>query len=176
MKILKYRIFLSILGSIFIILYYNSENKGLCRWWTCFRMAVVIASILAGLIPNSADAIESYVPNNSPSTSIVWTLESIRAGFSINFADRILKPHEIDKTIFKNDKKLVKGHDALVKSNKSLKKDFKRLEKNIAEGNFKGGRDKGMQRWKGSKNIYYMGKKTTGARIYFKFVPGEYKV
>ena len=33
-----------------------------------------------------------------------------------------------------------------------------------------------MQRWKGSQNIYYMGKKTTGARIYFKFVPGEYKV
>ena len=79
-----------------------------------------------------------------------------------NFADRIVKPHEIDKTIFENDKKLAKGHDALVKSNKSLKKDFKRLEKNIAQGNFKGGRDKGMQRWKESKNIYYMGKKTTG--------------
>ena len=143
----------------------------------------MVAAIAAALISNSVEASEPYIPNNSPSISIERTVESIRGGFKpdssqgqFNFADRILKPHEIDKTIFENDKKLAKGHDALVKLNKSLKKDFNRLEKNIAQGNFKGGRDKGMQRWKGSKNIYYMGKKTTGARIYFKFVPEEYKV
>ena len=66
MRILKCRIFLSILGSIFIVLYRNSENKGFRRWWTSFKMAVLIAGILASLIPNSTEAIEPYGTNPNP--------------------------------------------------------------------------------------------------------------
>jgi len=75
MKLLKYIIFLSILGSIFIVLYCNSDNKGFRRWWISFRMAVVIEAIVTGLIPNSADAIEPYGTSNLSSVERVLKIE-----------------------------------------------------------------------------------------------------
>ena len=41
----------------------------------------MVAAIAAGLIPNSVEASEPYLPDNLPSTSIVRTVQSIRAGF-----------------------------------------------------------------------------------------------
>ena len=67
MKILKYIIFLSILSGIFFLIYRQSDDKGFRKWWTSLRMAVLIAAILAGLIPNRVEAIEPRVSNNSPS-------------------------------------------------------------------------------------------------------------
>ena len=58
MKILKYIIFLSILSGIFFLIYRQSDQKGLRKLWTSFKIAVSIAAILAGLIPVSAEAIE----------------------------------------------------------------------------------------------------------------------
>jgi hypothetical protein len=47
-------------------LYRNSDKKGFRRWWTSFKIAVVIGATVAGLIPNSADAMEPYETNNRP--------------------------------------------------------------------------------------------------------------
>ena len=59
--------FLSILGSIFLVIYRQSYDKGLGRWWRSFKIAVLAAAIAAGLIPNSTKVIEPCVPNNPPS-------------------------------------------------------------------------------------------------------------
>jgi hypothetical protein len=64
MKLLKFLIFLSILGSIFLIVYRNSDNKGLRRLWISFRIAIVIAASLASLSSKGAEATESSVSNS----------------------------------------------------------------------------------------------------------------
>ena len=51
---------------------------------------------------------------------------------------------------------------------------FNGLEEKLSQGHFSSGREKGFQQW--SKNIYYVGSKGDGAQIYYKFVPGEFKV
>ena len=66
MKIIKYIIFLSVLGGIFLIVYRNSDRKGLRRWWASLKMVTSIAAILAELIPSPVEAIESHVNNDSP--------------------------------------------------------------------------------------------------------------
>ena len=66
MKQVKYIIFLSILGGIFLILYRNCDSKGLRRYWISFKMAVFISLILAGLIPSSTEAVEPPGPNLNP--------------------------------------------------------------------------------------------------------------
>lgn len=88
--------------------------------------------------------------------------------------ERYLKPHKIDKTIFESDAKISKEYDKLIKSNKPLKQKFDALEKNISQGHFSSGREKGFQQW--SNNIYYVGSKGDGARIYYRFVPDEFEV
>ena len=50
MKILKYIIFLSILSSLFFVIYRESDHKGFPRWRVSFRIAVLIAVSAAGLI------------------------------------------------------------------------------------------------------------------------------
>ena len=57
-----------------------------------------------------------------------------------------------------------------MKSNKK----FEALEEKLSQGHFNCGREKGYQNW--SDNIYYVGSKGDGARIYFKFVPDKFKV
>jgi len=64
MKLLKFITFLSILGSIFIVIYRQSDEKGLRTWWKSFKIAVLVAAIAAGLIPNRVEASEPYVSNN----------------------------------------------------------------------------------------------------------------
>lgn len=68
-------------------------------------------------------------------------------------SQRYLKPHKIDKTVFESDEKLSKEYDKLVKSNQSLKKKFDALEKNISQGHFSSGREKGFQQWMEVKKI-----------------------
>jgi len=58
MKILKYIIFISILSSLFFVIYRQSDAKGFRRWWISLKMAVLIASILTGLVSESAEAQE----------------------------------------------------------------------------------------------------------------------
>jgi len=64
MKILRYIIFLSILSSIFFVIYRQSDEKGFRRWWISFKTAVLFAASVAGLIPLNTEAIESPGNNN----------------------------------------------------------------------------------------------------------------
>jgi len=67
MKILRYLIFLSILSSLFFVIYQQSDQKGFRRWLISFKAAVLFAASAAGLIPLNTEAIEPHVSNNSPS-------------------------------------------------------------------------------------------------------------
>ena len=51
MKIFKYIIFISILISLFFVIYRQSDKKGFSRWRISFKTAVLIAASVAGLIP-----------------------------------------------------------------------------------------------------------------------------
>lgn len=51
MKILKYIIFISILSSLFFVIYRQSDKKSFYRWRISFKTAVLIAASVAGLIP-----------------------------------------------------------------------------------------------------------------------------
>ena len=90
--------------------------------------------------------------------------------------ERYLNPHKINKTIFESDKKFSNEYDTLIQSNKPLKKKFDRLEEKLSQGHFNIGQKKGFQRWKKTKNIYYVGSQGGGARIYFRFVPDKYEI
>lgn len=95
-------------------------------------------------------------------------------GLSMN--DRYLQPHEVDKTLFENDKKFKKSYDTLITSNPKLEKKFQALEDKLSQGHFNSGREKGFQHWGKSKTICYIGSKGDGARVYYRFVPGEHKI
>ena len=58
MKILKYIVFLSILTGIFFLIYRQSDQKGLRKLWISFKIAVLVAAIVAGLIPANTKAVE----------------------------------------------------------------------------------------------------------------------
>lgn len=58
MKIFKYIVFISILSGIFFVIYRQSNEKGLRKLWISFKIAILIASVLAGLIPANTEAIE----------------------------------------------------------------------------------------------------------------------
>jgi hypothetical protein len=64
MKIFKYILFISILSSLFIVVYAQSDKKGFGRLWISLKMAALIAAILAGLIPASTEGIETYGNND----------------------------------------------------------------------------------------------------------------
>ena len=63
MKILKYIIFISILSSLFFVIYRQSDEKSFRRWWASLKMAALAAAILAGLIPTRTKAIKPSVNN-----------------------------------------------------------------------------------------------------------------
>lgn len=67
MKGLKFLTFLSVLGGIFLIINYNSHHRGFYGICKSFKMAVLVATIISGLIsyPVGAEEIEYYFPNNS---------------------------------------------------------------------------------------------------------------
>jgi len=53
-----------------IKIYRNCDSKGLVRYLICFKLAIVIAAILAGLISNPVQASENDFPKNSSLTPI----------------------------------------------------------------------------------------------------------
>ena len=65
MKSLKYLVFLSILGGVFIGVYRKSDKKGFNRLWVSIRIAIFLAAIQAGLIPVGVQASENDFPKNS---------------------------------------------------------------------------------------------------------------
>ena len=64
MKIFRYLIFLSILCSIFFVIYQKCDEKGFRRWRTSFKTAIIFSAIAAGLIPVNIKAIEPTGNNN----------------------------------------------------------------------------------------------------------------
>ena len=64
MKIFRYLIFISILSGIFFVIYQQSDEKGLQKLWTSFKIAIYIAAVSAGLITTPAEAIEPPANNN----------------------------------------------------------------------------------------------------------------
>jgi hypothetical protein len=64
MRIFKYIVFISILSSIFLVIYSQSDKKGFRRWWTSFKTAIIFSAIAAGLIPVNPEAIEPPGNNN----------------------------------------------------------------------------------------------------------------
>lgn len=81
MRIFKFIAFLAILGGIFLIIYRNSDHKGLRKLWTSFKIAVLVSAIAAGLIPLSAEASEPDVSNNSPSIERVLSNQKYNSFF-----------------------------------------------------------------------------------------------
>ena len=81
MKTLRYIIFISILSTIFLVIYRQSDKKGLNRLWVSIRIAIFLAAIHAGLIPSRVQASENDFPNNSSLTPIERNVKYIRAGF-----------------------------------------------------------------------------------------------
>lgn len=64
MKILRYIIFLSILSGIFFVIYRQSDKKGFRKFWTSLKISIIVALILAGLIPNKIEAMQSHGNDN----------------------------------------------------------------------------------------------------------------
>jgi hypothetical protein len=79
MKILKYIIFLSILSSVFLVIYRQSDEKGFRRLWVSIQMSILIAATLAGLIPYNAEA--TYSTNATQPVVIERIVETPRGGF-----------------------------------------------------------------------------------------------
>jgi len=89
MKILKYILFLSILSSLFILVYRQSDKKGFRKWWISFRMAILIAATLAGLIPYNAEATDNT--NAIQPDVIERSLETPRGGFKTDPSPILVK-------------------------------------------------------------------------------------
>jgi hypothetical protein len=64
MRIFKYIVFISILSSIFFVIYRQSDKKGFRRWWTSFKTAIIFSAIAASLSPVNPEAIEPPGNNN----------------------------------------------------------------------------------------------------------------
>jgi hypothetical protein len=78
-KILKYIIFLSILNSVFLVIYRQSDEKDFRRLWVSIQMSILIAATLAGLIPYNAEA--TYSTNATQPVIIERVVETPRGGF-----------------------------------------------------------------------------------------------
>ena len=64
MKFLKYITFLSILSGLVIVIYRLSDERGLRTWYKSFKIALILAASVAGLIPVDEKGIETDVSNN----------------------------------------------------------------------------------------------------------------
>jgi hypothetical protein len=64
MRIFKYIVFISILSSIFFVIYRQSDKKGFRRWWTSFKTAIIFSAIAASLSPVNPEVIEPPGNNN----------------------------------------------------------------------------------------------------------------
>jgi hypothetical protein len=142
----------------------------------------LVAAIAAGLISNSVEASEPYIPNNLPSISIERTVQSIRGGFKpdssqgqFNFADRILKPHDCQEAY--NEYKVYKEMSStLSKVSKKVRKDedtskgLDKLEEQLKNGELHAGR--GAKKLPGTKTVFYM-RSGGEARLFFKYSDKE---
>ena len=70
MKLFQSIIFISILSAIFLVIYRQCHEKGFRKLWVAFKIAVVIAATLAGLIPENAEAQELTSNNNQQITLV----------------------------------------------------------------------------------------------------------
>ena len=162
MKLLRYIIFVSILGSVFIIVYRQSDEKGLRRWWRCFKMAVIFAAIAAGLIPNSVEASEPYVPNNSPSTERVVKSNSgtfVRGGFK---SDPDFKQYRVVSRI-KENRALIEEAETMGRDQKAQRQSNSLINQ-MALGNENLG--KGGKKLSGCKDVYYH--RSGRARLFYR--------
>ena len=64
MKFLKYIVFLSILISIFFVIYPQSNEKGFHKWYRPFKIAVLIAVSGAGLLLANTEVMLASGNNN----------------------------------------------------------------------------------------------------------------
>lgn len=132
MKILKYILFLSILSSLFLLVYRQSDKKGFRKWWISFRMAAFMAAILAGLIPNPVEASETYTPSTSNSSSIERLVDTLRGGFKPDPNQGQFKKRIVYR--IKEDFGLVRAAKEACK-NADVQKDINHLEEKLAKGN-----------------------------------------
>ena len=123
MKILKLILFLSILSSLFLLVYRQSDKKGFRKWWISFRMAAFMAAILAGLIPNPVEAIETYIPSTSNKSSIERVVDTLRGGFLKEIVYRI-----------NEDADLVRAAEEACKS-QQVQDNINHLQDELAKGN-----------------------------------------
>lgn len=89
MRILKHIIFISILSGIFVLIYRQSDEKGFRRYRTSFKAAAIIATSLAGLVSESAEAQEFHLYENTDQQVILARNNSssptIRPGVASGF-------------------------------------------------------------------------------------------
>lgn len=85
----NFQIFNVYFNGIFLVIYQQSNRKGLNRLCISIRIAVIISATLGGLIGDSAKAVESSNGHNNQ-------VNIPRGGF-ISMNERYLKPHDINK-------------------------------------------------------------------------------
>src|SRR6476660_9465667 len=77
MRLFRYTMFLSILISIFFVVYQQSDRKGFSRLRLSLKKAAIIAAILVWSVNNFVKAIEVDVPNNSTSIEKVLSNQEL---------------------------------------------------------------------------------------------------
>lgn len=105
---LKYIIFISILSTIFLVIYRQSDKKGLGRFWISFKMSVFLAGILSGLIPISAEGTETYGSNSSSSIQIEKVISnqecnSVNIGYNCDSEELELLQYDREKVTLIKD-------------------------------------------------------------------------
>ena len=128
MKILKYILFLSILSSLFLLVYRQSDKKGFRKWWISFRMA----AILAGLIPNPVEAIETSTPSTSNSSSIERLVDTLRGGFKPDPNQGQFKKRIVSR--IREDPGLVRAAEEAC-NNQQVQDNINHLEYELSKGN-----------------------------------------
>nr|YP_010472373.1 hypothetical protein N4L43_pgp136 [Pleurosigma intermedium]UVG41984.1 hypothetical protein [Pleurosigma intermedium] len=130
MKILRYIIFLSILSGIFILIYRKSDKKGFRRWLISFKMGVVIAAILAGLIRNPVEATYTYNTNATQSVVKERVVETPRGGF--RDSNKLSKKQIVSK--IREDPGLVRLAEEAC-NNQRVQDNINHLRDELAKGN-----------------------------------------
>ena len=160
MKILKYLVFLSILSGIFLVIYRHSDKKGFRRFWVSIKIAILIAAILADLIPHNAEATDST--NATQPVVIERVVETPRGGF---------KPDPSQGQFKKEIVYRIKENPALVREaermgrDQAAQKDVNNLIEQLSLGNDNPGI--GNRRVKGLKNVSEARGRNEG-RVYFQ--------
>jgi len=132
MKILRYIIFLSILSGIFLVIYRQSDKKGFRRWWMSFKMAVIIAASLAGLIPNPVEATYPYSTNATQPVVMERVVETSRGGFKSDPSQGQFKKEIVSR--INEDPGLVRLAEEAC-NNQRVQDNINHLQDELAKGN-----------------------------------------